>query len=496
MHYKLQPLKRGRLVLAASGFFFLVGLVGCTGTRDEDSLALESLTVPLMVTVDVGATVSLREAVKNARGRPPRGLAMSWMSADPSIATVTNEGMLTGVSQGDTTVESMIQRSQQSRMFSWPVRVEGRQAARTEGGPSMRADGGTSMERASGTPTGQEPANPHTTPTAQAVLQYLWQLPRQATKRLISGQVMDGASAPPLERIHVRFGKWVGIVGAEYSNWKPWPGPFPPNPPQRILWREKNPYLIDYWNKGGLVTLSWHPCSPRTGSFTDPGSDGPTSGESTWLNLDDLLVPGGQYYDYFKARLDEVVEGLRDLQAHGVVVIWRPLHGMDYDIGAPTPPFWWSGTPDRFKRIWRYVFDYLKARGVNNLLWLQDFYGESYTYGMTAYYAGDQYVDLIGLDINDYLFDKRELYDELSRLPKPFGFGEVREAIGPRNWFAYLEKITTSYPKASFFVAFAPPGADDGQGWGSINDGVNQQQMLEDPRIVNRGEFPWFAPWP
>ena len=241
MHDKLKPLNRGRLVLAARGFFFLVGLVGCTGTRDEDSLALESLTVPPMLTVDVGATVSLRETGKNARGRPPRGLAMSWRSADPSMATVTSAGRLIGISQGATTVESTMQRVQQSRMFSLPVRVEGGQAARTDGGPPMRADGGTSMERDRGTPTGQEPANPNTTPTARAVLQYLWQLPRQSAKRLISGQVMDGASAPPLERLHARFGKWVGIVGAEYSNWKPWPGPFPPNPPQRVpLARKKS----------------------------------------------------------------------------------------------------------------------------------------------------------------------------------------------------------------------------------------------------------------
>src|SRR5262249_42200561 len=97
------------------------------------------------------------------------------------------------------------------------------------------------------------------------------------------------------------------------------------------------------------------------------------------------------------AERDEVVAGLRDLQRRGVVVLWRPIHAARNDNWYP---FGWTGDPDRYKRVWKHLFDYFKSKGLDNLLWMQSFNltwpGK---YPATSYFVGQNYVDLIGWEV-------------------------------------------------------------------------------------------------
>src|SRR5437773_1610333 len=106
--------------------------------------------------------------------------------------------------------------------------------------------------------------NPNSSEKAREILGLLTDLPNR--NRVISGQSM--ASSNTLSSVDTVFnqtGKWVGILGAEYTNWG-----------DRVVWRDVNPYMIDHWNKGGLVEIHFHPYSPRNGHAEDDG-----------LNIDD-----------------------------------------------------------------------------------------------------------------------------------------------------------------------------------------------------------------
>lgn len=73
-------------------------------------------------------------------------------------------------------------------------------------------------------------------------------------------------------------------------------------------------------------------------------------------------------------------------------LIFRPFHEMNGEW------FWWGRdncTPGEYQQLFRITVDYLREKGVNNLLytWSPD------KQARFEYYPGDEYVDVLGLDI-------------------------------------------------------------------------------------------------
>ena len=68
--------------------------------------------------------------------------------------------------------------------------------------------------------------------------------------------------------------------------------------------------------------------------------------------------------------------------------------------------FWWgtkSCTPDQYKQLFVYTYRYLKAKGLDNIVWCYSPGSSSKEteQRFMAYYPGDAYVDVIGVDIYD-----------------------------------------------------------------------------------------------
>jgi mannan endo-1,4-beta-mannosidase len=89
---------------------------------------------------------------------------------------------------------------------------------------------------------------------------------------------------------------------------------------------------------------------------------------------------------------------LKLLRDKNIPVVWRPLHeaaGNIYEYSGGTAWFWWGADgADAFKNLWKYMFDYFEAEGLNNLIWVWTTQTKD-----NAYYPGDDYVDIIGRDI-------------------------------------------------------------------------------------------------
>ncbi|MFR5757995.1 MAG: glycosyl hydrolase [Bacteroides cellulosilyticus] len=57
--------------------------------------------------------------------------------------------------------------------------------------------------------------------------------------------------------------------------------------------------------------------------------------------------------------------------------------------------FWWgSDGADTYKKLWRYMFNFFKEKGINNLIWVWTTQTKD-----VDFYPGDEYVDIIGRDI-------------------------------------------------------------------------------------------------
>ena len=312
-----------------------------------------------------------------------------------------------------------------------------------------------------------EPANPAANAKAQAILNYLEKLPQRADKRLLSGQFTDtgpNAKLAMCEEIHAKTGHWPAIIGLDYAD-------FAKN---GLEYKTVNRVAIDYARQGGLVTISAHlynPANPKGGGLRDQGVD-----------LQKLLTPGNATHDRWMKELDIMAAGLKELQDAGVVVLWRPFHEMNGGW------FWWGGKdPETFIRVWRQMFDYFtKTKGLNNLLWV---YSPNHGEKTADYYAGDRYVDIVGLDAYTDFVDPQHIrgYEAVAKLPKPFGFTEFGP-FGPHNppgnydYTRLIDGVQKHFPKTTFFMAW-------NWKW-SLGRNQNAKQLLEHPWLVNREDLP------
>ena len=312
-----------------------------------------------------------------------------------------------------------------------------------------------------------EPANPATNSQARAILNKLESLPTRSQKRLISGQFAgfgSGASLKACEAAFQKTGHWPALIGLDYAEFRT----------GGLDFKVVNRLAIEYARKGGLVTISAHlynPASPRGGGLRDKGVD-----------LEPLLTPGNETHTRWMRELDTLADGLGELQEAGVPVLWRPFHEVNGDW------FWWGGKkPETFIRVWRHMFEYFtKTKKLNNLLWV---YGPNHGKRTADYYAGDGYVDIVGLDAYTDFVDPHHIlgYPEVARLPKPFAFTEFgphgpQRPPGDYDYRRFRDGIQANFPRTTFFLCW-----DDG--WGL---GRNEQTkaLLDDPWLINREDLP------
>ena len=112
----------------------------------------------------------------------------------------------------------------------------------------------------------------------------------------------------------------------------------------------------------------------------------------------DYILEGGEYNAQYNAYLDIIADYALKLQEANVPILFRPFHE---NSGGW---FWWgtSTSADSYRAIWRYMVNYLQAKGVHNLLYVYSPNGpidnES---DYLSRYPGDAYVDVLGFDYYD-----------------------------------------------------------------------------------------------
>lgn len=163
----------------------------------------------------------------------------------------------------------------------------------------------------------------------------------------------------------------------------------------------------EWWDNGGIVLAMWHWNVPKTEGDTDTNNYTSTLSE-TAFNMDNAFTEGTWEYRTVQADLEKMAGYLKLLHNANIPVIWRPLHE------AAGGWFWWGKNADSFKKLWIQMFDYFKAQGLNNLIWVWT----SET-GDADWYPGDAYVDIIGRDL--YGNDAADCASQYQTLINDFG---------------------------------------------------------------------------
>ncbi|HWD20095.1 MAG TPA: glycosyl hydrolase [Verrucomicrobiae bacterium] len=309
------------------------------------------------------------------------------------------------------------------------------------------------------------PANPHANAKARALLKYFQELSATTNRHILSGQFTQfgaGANLRIIDQINASTGHRPAIVGVDYADL-----------PTDITTNHPNRTVIDYWRQGGIVTVSAH--------MYDPANTNDYGLRDKGVDLATLLSPG-KTHDEWMHELDLIAAGLRQLKDSGVVVLWRPFHEMN---GAW---FWWGGKePELFIKVWRQMFDYFTdVKGLDNLLWV---YAPNHGRKTAAYYPGDRYADLVGLDAYTDFIDTNHIqgFAAVAALPKPFGFTEfgphgASNPPGDYDFLRFIEGIEKNFPQTCFFMCWNDK-------W-SLARNEHTKELLSRPAIINREDLP------
>jgi hypothetical protein len=149
-------------------------------------------------------------------------------------------------------------------------------------------------------------------------------------------------------------------------------------------------YIRTVYERGGVITLSWHLNNPLTGKTAWDSAPGTVAS----------ILPGGEKNDLYKSWLDKVanfIAGLKGKNGEPIPVILRLFHELNGNW------FWWGKdhcTPDQFKQLWDFTVSYLRdTKNIHQCLYA---YNTDRFNSKEAYllkYPGDQWVDVVGFDI-------------------------------------------------------------------------------------------------
>ena len=228
--------------------------------------------------------------------------------------------------------------------------------------------------------------------------------------------------------------------------------------------------IIAHYERGGIVTISWHPRNPMT---TAPrgGLDGQKFPEgSAWDTSDSTVVasvlPGGSQFEKFQQWMKRVGDFLLTLKTKDgtlVPIIFRPWHENNGSW------FWWGQAlckDNEFHALWDLLQDELTMRGLSNLLWSYspNLDGQWTEERFLARYPGNDRVTLIGEDA--YQWGTEEDFKNalkadltfLSDFAKKNGKLLAMTECGLKNmpdstwWTRVLKPIMDQYPISYFLL--------------------------------------------
>jgi mannan endo-1,4-beta-mannosidase len=176
------------------------------------------------------------------------------------------------------------------------------------------------------------------------------------------------------------------------------------------------------YQRGAVIGYCWHFRGKNSHTFSSKQDNEFTSDK----DLVKKIVAGGDRrenpeLDWLLTQLDTVA--IPVFKDFGFPVIFRPWHEMNGFW------FWWGSyncTPEEYIKLYRITVDYLRSKGVRNVLyaWSPD------TRLTLEYYPGDEYVDVLGLDMYEPgIFDWKPISLVLEEMGKMTDYAASHDKV-------------------------------------------------------------------
>lgn len=221
------------------------------------------------------------------------------------------------------------------------------------------------------------------TKNASAEAKCLYRFLRESYgKKIISG-VMTLNSFDETNWLKTNTGKEPGLIGLDLMHHD-----------RGYKWFNEQTNLNDakaWVAKNGIVTMMWHWRDPlrKSEGFYKPDPEKPDSIE-TDFDISKINDPTSPEYIAMIRDIDSISMNLKAFEANKIPVLWRPLHE------AAGGWFWWGAkTGADLKKLWVVMYERMvNHHGLTNLIWVWTNNGND-----QDWYPGDQYVDIVGVDI-------------------------------------------------------------------------------------------------
>lgn len=281
---------------------------------------------------------------------------------------------------------------------------------------------------------------------AKNLMQYIadvWE-----SERTLSGQqdLTWDDSYKQFEKVVEDTGRYPAIAGFDFMNYTQTSGGSGHKQTEEALawWNGTYSYSskanppVTQRSVHGIVTFCWHWRNPLNPNKKEGNDDNfytkgtsfriPYSKEKNSLNTD------SNEFAEMKKDMDTIAQELLKLKEAGCPVLWRPLHE------ASGGWFWWGTDKDAYIALYKYMYDYFtNEKKLDNLIWVWN--AED-----TAWYPGDDYVDIVAADCyNPSELDKK--YNMLISAPKEEGSkiaalsenGYIpQKPYGKKNWAYFV----------------------------------------------------------
>lgn len=283
------------------------------------------------------------------------------------------------------------------------------------------------------------------------------------------------------------------------------------------------------WNMGGIPTFTWHWKVGEDTVFYTQGSPAGfnnsgcnegvmgTSGNNTCFNYTkafkdasckEINTASQEYQDIIN-DIDKVSALFKQLQEKDVAVIWRPLHE------ASGGWFWWGvASGDCYKQLYRLVFDRMvNVNKLNNLLWVWNIntdpkFGYDYSALNAAWYPGDEYVDIVAVDIYDQLLNHNSAVNYYNKIVSDVGTDKII-ALSENGAIPDIDSIAEDKAYWSYWMTWSQTWSgnfldktptdmwvrnldderiialDDMPGWDNFTAGISKRKIANGTSITN-----------
>ncbi|MGA3041139.1 MAG: glycosyl hydrolase [Bryobacteraceae bacterium] len=308
------------------------------------------------------------------------------------------------------------------------------------------------------------PVNPHASPEARALLDYLYSI---SGHYILTGQHnYPNTIANWTDRAYDLTGKYPAVYGQDFGFQGGADKDSTLARPALVA------EAIRQYRNGAIVTFTWHAVRPTDDepvTFRDS-----VQGRLSDFEWREVLTPGTTLNKRWCAQVDVIAGYLKQLRDAHIPVLWRAYHEVNGDW------FWWGGRKgkDGSASLYRQLFDrFVNYHHLDNLVWVWNANspgGGGHGPGpYVDYFPGLEYADVLSVDI--YGEFKQSYYDDLLALSggKPVALGEVGGLPSP----ATLKE----QPKYTWFMT-----------WSEFIEMSNSLEsaraVYHDPRALNRDD--------